>query len=158
RAPGASPLRASPGGPPARRAGPHGGRAARPHVARAVARLPGLPATPRGRPSIPEQPPTDAASGLSQSVAEPDGGAATPKPAEDREGKIARVPVVAGHVEVGRPLYVHVGDEPALELPEDLTELEGELLGDLFAIIEEHADEAAETIDRGRVLQAFVFA
>jgi guanosine-3',5'-bis(diphosphate) 3'-pyrophosphohydrolase len=66
--------------------------------------------------------------------------------------------VVAGHVEVGRALQVHDGAEATLELPSDLTDLERELLGDLFAIIEEHADEVAEQIDRAQVLQAFVFA
>ena len=44
------------------------------------------------------------------------------------------------------------------DLPADLTELERELLADLFAIVEEHADEVAETVDRARVVQAFVFA
>jgi guanosine-3',5'-bis(diphosphate) 3'-pyrophosphohydrolase len=66
--------------------------------------------------------------------------------------------VVAGHVEVGRALHVHDGAEATLELPSDLTDLERELLGDLFAIVEEHADEVAEPIDRAQVLQAFVFA
>ena len=40
------------------------------------------------------------------------------------------------------------GDDGALAIPDDLTTLERELLGDLFAIIEEHADEVAEPIDR----------
>jgi GTP diphosphokinase / guanosine-3',5'-bis(diphosphate) 3'-diphosphatase len=66
--------------------------------------------------------------------------------------------VVAGHVEVGRPLHEHEPGEAAIELPADLTEIERELLGDLFAIIEEHADEVAEGIDRRRVVEAFVFA
>ena len=56
-------------------------------------------------------------------------------------------------------LHAHDGAEPAiLELPSDLTDIERELLGDLFAIVEEHADEVAEPIDRRQVLQAFVFA
>jgi guanosine-3',5'-bis(diphosphate) 3'-pyrophosphohydrolase len=40
----------------------------------------------------------------------------------------------------------------------DLTAYERRLLSDLFAIVEEHADEAALPIDRQRVEEAFVFA
>jgi GTP pyrophosphokinase len=40
----------------------------------------------------------------------------------------------------------------------DFTETERRLLGDLFAIVEEHADEAAVVIDRPRVEDAFLFA
>ncbi len=40
----------------------------------------------------------------------------------------------------------------------DLTGLERRLLSDLFAIVEEHADEAAIPIERDRVEEAFVFA
>ncbi|HEY6760296.1 MAG TPA: GTP pyrophosphokinase, partial [Baekduia sp.] len=40
----------------------------------------------------------------------------------------------------------------------DLTQTERRLLSDLFAIVEEHADEAALPIDRARVEEAFVFA
>jgi guanosine-3',5'-bis(diphosphate) 3'-pyrophosphohydrolase len=40
----------------------------------------------------------------------------------------------------------------------DLNPYERGLLGDLFAIVEEHADEAALPIDRSRVEEAFVFA
>jgi guanosine-3',5'-bis(diphosphate) 3'-pyrophosphohydrolase len=39
-----------------------------------------------------------------------------------------------------------------------LSELQRVLLGDLFAVIEEHAPEAAERVDRGLVQKAFVFA
>src|SRR5260370_5489184 len=39
-----------------------------------------------------------------------------------------------------------------------LTPLERRLLGDLFAIVEEHASDAAVQIDRGRVEEAFIFA
>ncbi|HSD79746.1 MAG TPA: bifunctional (p)ppGpp synthetase/guanosine-3',5'-bis(diphosphate) 3'-pyrophosphohydrolase [Solirubrobacteraceae bacterium] len=41
---------------------------------------------------------------------------------------------------------------------QDLTQTERRLLGDLFAIVEEHAGEAAVEIDRGRVEEAFLFA
>jgi GTP pyrophosphokinase len=40
----------------------------------------------------------------------------------------------------------------------ELTPFERGLLGDLFAIVEEHADDAALVVDRGRVEQAFVFS
>jgi guanosine-3',5'-bis(diphosphate) 3'-pyrophosphohydrolase len=40
----------------------------------------------------------------------------------------------------------------------ELTEAERSLLSDLFAIIEEHADQAAVEIDRKRVEEAFVYA
>ena len=40
----------------------------------------------------------------------------------------------------------------------DLSAAEQELLGDLFAIVEEHADQSAVEIDRDRVREAFVFA
>src|SRR5207253_2131011 len=39
-----------------------------------------------------------------------------------------------------------------------LTPLERRLLGDLFAIVEEHAGDAAVQIDRARVEEAFIFA
>jgi GTP pyrophosphokinase len=39
-----------------------------------------------------------------------------------------------------------------------LTEAQRVLLGDLFAVVEEHADEAAEKIDRDLVEKSFVFA
>src|SRR5829696_5605196 len=51
----------------------------------------------------------------------------------------------------------HVHDAPA-EAPGDLTPVERELLADLFAIVEEHADEVARQVDRQRVIGAFVFA
>src|ERR687893_367149 len=40
----------------------------------------------------------------------------------------------------------------------ELTALERRLLGDLFAIVEEHADDAAVVVDRDHVERAFVFA
>jgi guanosine-3',5'-bis(diphosphate) 3'-pyrophosphohydrolase len=42
--------------------------------------------------------------------------------------------------------------------PADLTDLERELINDLFAIVEEHADEVAQTVDRETVVKAFVFS
>ncbi len=40
----------------------------------------------------------------------------------------------------------------------ELTEAERGLLGDLFAIVDEHAEHAALTVDRARVAEAFVYA
>ncbi|MDQ6608184.1 MAG: bifunctional (p)ppGpp synthetase/guanosine-3',5'-bis(diphosphate) 3'-pyrophosphohydrolase [Actinomycetota bacterium] len=51
----------------------------------------------------------------------------------------------------------HPDAYPAIERPE-LTPKELRLLGDLFAIVEEHADQAAAVIDRARVEDAFVYA
>jgi guanosine-3',5'-bis(diphosphate) 3'-pyrophosphohydrolase len=47
--------------------------------------------------------------------------------------------------------------EPLLNAAE-LTDLERELLGDLFAIVEEHVDEVALKVDREQVTRAFVFS
>jgi guanosine-3',5'-bis(diphosphate) 3'-pyrophosphohydrolase len=56
----------------------------------------------------------------------------------------------------------HPVDEHARHVPAGpkakLTEAQRVLLGDLFAVVEEHADEAAERIDRDLVERSFVFA
>ena len=72
-------------------------------------------------------------------------------PEAEPEGAVA----VAAHRPVDR-----AEPHPATggQIPSDLTRLEADLLADLFAIVEEHADEVAETVDRDRVVQAFVFA
>ncbi len=62
---------------------------------------------------------------------------------------------VAGHRPIDRADHAH---GPLANAPADLTAVERELLADLFAIVEEHADEVAESIDRERVVRAFVFA
>jgi guanosine-3',5'-bis(diphosphate) 3'-pyrophosphohydrolase len=62
---------------------------------------------------------------------------------------------VAGHRPVDRADHTH---GPLGNLPADLTPVERELLADLFAIVEEHADEVALDIDRERVMRAFTFA
>ncbi|HEX6025369.1 MAG TPA: bifunctional (p)ppGpp synthetase/guanosine-3',5'-bis(diphosphate) 3'-pyrophosphohydrolase [Solirubrobacter sp.] len=49
-------------------------------------------------------------------------------------------------------------EDNGIALPDDLTALEHELLGDLFAIVSEHADEVASQVDRQQVLRAFLFA
>src|SRR5688572_24986279 len=63
-----------------------------------------------------------------------------------------------GHAAVGVADPRHPLDSAPLEIPDDLTPLEHELLADLFAIISEHADEAAVPVDRSRVVDAFVFS
>ena len=62
---------------------------------------------------------------------------------------------VAPHRPVDRAEH---GDDGTLALPDDLTPLEHELLGDLFAIVSEHADEVHDQVDRSAVLRAFLFA
>ena len=62
---------------------------------------------------------------------------------------------ISAHQPVDRSEHAH--DTPA-EAPADLTDVERELLADLFAIVEEHADEVARQVDRRRVIGAFVFA
>jgi GTP diphosphokinase / guanosine-3',5'-bis(diphosphate) 3'-diphosphatase len=55
------------------------------------------------------------------------------------------------------PVDKHTGHVPAGPKAR-LTEDQRVLLGDLFAVVEEHADEAAERIDRDLVEKSFVFA
>jgi GTP diphosphokinase / guanosine-3',5'-bis(diphosphate) 3'-diphosphatase len=73
-----------------------------------------------------------------------------------RGGVSADRPLVGGRLPVD---VADAGQARALvEAPGDLTPAERELLADLFAIVSEHADEAAVDIDRERVVAAFVFA
>jgi guanosine-3',5'-bis(diphosphate) 3'-pyrophosphohydrolase len=62
----------------------------------------------------------------------------------------------------GRDFERHPVDEHTTHAPAGprarLTEDQRVLLGDLFAVVEEHADEAAERVDRRLVQAAFVFA
>jgi GTP diphosphokinase / guanosine-3',5'-bis(diphosphate) 3'-diphosphatase len=62
----------------------------------------------------------------------------------------------------GRDFERHPVDEHTRHAPAGpktkLSEDQRVLLGDLFAVVEEHADEAAERIDRDLVEKAFVFA
>ncbi len=55
------------------------------------------------------------------------------------------------------PVDAHAVQAPAGP-PTKLTEDQRKLLGDLFAVVEEHADEAAAHVDRDLVQKAFVFA
>jgi guanosine-3',5'-bis(diphosphate) 3'-pyrophosphohydrolase len=74
-------------------------------------------------------------------------------PADARAGSSA---ILAG----SRPVVDRVPDQAARELIEraELSEVDQRLLGDLFAIVEEHANHAAVVIDRDRVEDAFVYA
>ena len=47
---------------------------------------------------------------------------------------------------------------PRDEITKELSSEERKLLGDLFAVVEEHSSEAAEPIDRDAVERAFAFA
>src|SRR5215216_5325828 len=82
-----------------------------------------------------------------------------PDPSGRLDGAPAVPPIagvaVAGHRPVDRATP---HPETGSSLPADLTQIESDLLADLFAIVEEHADEVAEPVDRDRVMQAFVFA
>src|SRR3954468_21385666 len=73
-----------------------------------------------------------------------------PAPARDASGHapVRRVPV---------DRVAHPEQHVAVDLP-DLTEQEQRLLGDLFAVVEEHSSDSAVQIDRDEVAPAFVFA
>lgn len=74
------------------------------------------------------------------------------------DGDAAAAAVVAeltGRARVDLIAHLHAAPDGA---PADLTDLERELLADLFAIVEEHQDGAAVEIDRDKVIAAFVFA
>src|SRR5829696_3927202 len=89
-----------------------------------------------------------------------------PAPPEAGSGGDARPPVAAiapddadvaisAHKQVDRADHEH---GTPTEAPPDLTPAERALLADLFAIVEEHADEVATDVDRERVIAAFVFS
>jgi len=67
---------------------------------------------------------------------------------------------MASSIDPHSPVAVEVGEIKAerVSAPLDLNELEQRLLGDLFAIVSEHAADSAVEIDRARVQDAFVFA
>src|SRR3954452_4520483 len=73
-------------------------------------------------------------------------------PAKPRDGSahppVRRVPV---------DRVAHPDHHAALDIP-NLTEEEGQLLGDLFAVVEEHVADSVVEIDRAGVEDAFVFA
>jgi len=67
----------------------------------------------------------------------------------------AATPVPSDRVPVDRLAHP---DQPVPVSRSEFTDTEQRLLGDLFAIVEEHADEAAVVIDREAVEDAFLFA
>ncbi len=85
---------------------------------------------------------------------------------------IARVPVepvsgpapaADGWSEAGSVIAAPIGqvirpERQTLVTSPELTPLESELLGDLFAVVSEHADDSMVVIDRDRVTDAFLFA
>jgi guanosine-3',5'-bis(diphosphate) 3'-pyrophosphohydrolase len=68
-----------------------------------------------------------------------------------------REPIDALHVNAAPP-DGDPGDAVTVPAAPELSESQQRLLGDLFAIVEEHADHAAAPIDRDRVREAFVYA
>ncbi len=68
----------------------------------------------------------------------------------------------AGSTAVADPKYEHVQVDVATGRsrvgPASLTDDQRVMLGDLFAVVEEHASDAAEKVDRKKVQAAFVFA
>jgi GTP pyrophosphokinase len=64
----------------------------------------------------------------------------------------------AGESIARQPVGSPPAEKHAVIARSDLTETERRLLGDLFAIVEEHADDAIVAVDRARVEDAFVFA
>jgi guanosine-3',5'-bis(diphosphate) 3'-pyrophosphohydrolase len=78
----------------------------------------------------------------------------------DATGSLTDAAAAAAAAEADRlpvDVVVHPEQHSAVDRA-DLNESERRLLSDLFAIVEEHADEAALPIDRTRVEEAFVFA
>jgi GTP diphosphokinase / guanosine-3',5'-bis(diphosphate) 3'-diphosphatase len=88
---------------------------------------------------------------------------AKPRTAEAGNGKTAAAEKVSAEATVKerafehRPVDEHSAVSPAGPKAR-LTEDQRVLLGDLFAVVEEHAGDAVEQVDRGLVEGAFVFA
>jgi guanosine-3',5'-bis(diphosphate) 3'-pyrophosphohydrolase len=69
--------------------------------------------------------------------------------------------IAGGSTLAGSPAQTEGENQPDPALSSalaKLSEYEQGLLGDLFAVVEEHADEAAVAVDRDRVREAFVYA
>jgi GTP pyrophosphokinase len=88
-----------------------------------------------------------------------------PEPAGETELEPARSsgvenaePEPAGHTRVGADGNGARATLPDDEFTKDLDEEERALLGDLFAVVEEHSDEDTEALERRSVEQAFAFA
>src|SRR5688572_23724914 len=63
-----------------------------------------------------------------------------------------------GHTRVGAQDGIEAPAAPINEVTKGLTAEERELLGDLFAVIEEHSAGGDAALDRGAVERAFAFA
>src|SRR5919198_981052 len=96
------------------------------------------------------------AGGLEAAETERANGGRNGPPGEGTGG--GRLPLPDAHVRVGLIEEAAPETPPEADLGEGLTERERELLGDLFAVIAEHADDAVQPVDRERVAQAFRFA
>jgi len=95
-----------------------------------------------------------------RAAADPDDGSGALEHVEPSRADLTSVssvgePPLAGHTPVDRAPATALATYDA---PPGLTKPERALLADLFAIVEEHADEVAEPVDRTRVAEAFVFA
>ena len=141
------------------------------HGARALAVVPGLRPAIRGRKAIPEQrkPPANRLSrAIGSGESTPSNGRAAIRTAARRPpsrcataarptGSSAVIDERRDPVDAVHPPSGADGNGPLPPVAE-LTEAQQLLLGDLFAIVEEHADHAAALIDRDRVQEAFVYA
>ena len=74
--------------------------------------------------------------------------------AEDRQAQADRRPSATSGIARSTGTTDHAPAGPKTKLTDD----QRRLLGDLFAVVEEHAGEAAEEIDRDLVERAFVFS
>src|SRR6185503_3349138 len=114
--------------------------------------LPGLPCALRGRIAIPDQ--RDSTSGLKAKASRSKDG----KSSDDGKGNGRRTRGSAKPPQRRRPVDTVEHDVVTLVARADLTDLERQLLSDLFAIVEEHAGESAMEVDRAKVEKSFVFA
>ena len=101
-----------------------------------------MPRQTPGDDQIPPKPSTDVANAV-----EVDGLADAAAPPADRRG----------HTRVGEPAHEHPAPR-ADAITRELTAEQRALLGDLFAVIEEHASDATEPIDREEIERAFAFS
>jgi guanosine-3',5'-bis(diphosphate) 3'-pyrophosphohydrolase len=79
-----------------------------------------------------------------------------PRPEAGDGPSLKEISEQAGRVAEQAVVEAHRGSTAQAQL--DLNETQRRLLGDLFAIVSEHAADSAVEIDRGRVQDAFVFA
>ena len=84
-------------------------------------------------------------------------GLTSDKPEALREGLDRRDPDRRGHTRVGEPVGKHRTPR-ADAITRELSADQRALLGDLFAVIEEHASDATKPIDRREIERAFAFA